>query len=177
MENKKTTKKERNYAFIDGQNLHINTSNQGWFVDYVKFMNYLKKKYKIEKAFIFLGYIEKYIEFYEFLEKNNYIVIFKEISWTSQGKIKGNCDAEMIFTMCLHFWAFDKALIVSGDGDFYSIAETLNHLGKFERILAPDIHSFSKKFYKLKGDKVASMNDLRQIVGLLHNEKASQNNL
>jgi len=46
-----------NYAFIDGQNLHITVKEQlGWRIDYKKFRRYLTKRYKIEKAFYFIGY-------------------------------------------------------------------------------------------------------------------------
>ena len=37
-----------NQAFIDGQNLYINTKANGWKVDLSKFRRYLKEKYDIE---------------------------------------------------------------------------------------------------------------------------------
>ncbi len=42
---------ERNYAFIDGQNLYMGLE---WKLDYKKFRQYLKDKYGIKKAYYFL---------------------------------------------------------------------------------------------------------------------------
>jgi hypothetical protein len=43
----------KNYTFIDGQNLYQSLS---WQLDYKKFMIYLKDKYKVEKAYYFIGF-------------------------------------------------------------------------------------------------------------------------
>ena len=46
--------KEKNYAFIDGQNLYMGTAKreQGrWRVDLRRFYIYLERKYKIENAY------------------------------------------------------------------------------------------------------------------------------
>jgi hypothetical protein len=38
---------QKNYAFIDGQNLHLGTIKNGWKIDHKKLRVYLKDKYKI----------------------------------------------------------------------------------------------------------------------------------
>ena len=48
---------EHNYAFIDAQNLYLNVKTLGWKVDYIKFRRYLKEKYRIEKAYMFMGFL------------------------------------------------------------------------------------------------------------------------
>lgn len=63
----KSKKREVVYAFIDGQNLNLGTSKdiykgtkkiyQGWKLDYKKFRRYLSDKFRVTKAFIFIGYI------------------------------------------------------------------------------------------------------------------------
>jgi endonuclease YncB( thermonuclease family) len=58
--------RERNYAFIDGQNMHKGTVQQGWRVDYGKFRVYLRNKYQVEKAYIFFGYLKENEFFYQF---------------------------------------------------------------------------------------------------------------
>ena len=42
-----------NYAFIDGQNLHLGITKLGWKIDYKKFRKYLYDKFSINKAFYF----------------------------------------------------------------------------------------------------------------------------
>jgi hypothetical protein len=102
--------RERNYCFIDGQNMHKGTVRQGWRVDYGKLMIYLQNKYQVEKAYIFLGYLKENEFLYRKMEREGFIVIFKEVSFGSQGMIKGNCDSDMVLRMCLDFWNFDKAV-------------------------------------------------------------------
>lgn len=38
---------ENNLVFIDGQNLHLGTAQNGWKVDFKKFRIYLKDKYGV----------------------------------------------------------------------------------------------------------------------------------
>ncbi len=46
--------KENNIAFIDGQNLHLGTASAGWKVDFLRFRVYLRDKFSVEEAYIFL---------------------------------------------------------------------------------------------------------------------------
>ncbi|MBU0619811.1 hypothetical protein KKB14_01905 [Patescibacteria group bacterium] len=54
-------KEENNFAFIDGQNLYMGTrsENPSWTVNLVKFREYLSKKYHVQKAYYFLGYVDE----------------------------------------------------------------------------------------------------------------------
>jgi hypothetical protein len=47
-------KTEKNIAFVDAQNLHLGTNTENWQIDFARFRIYLKKKYKVEKAYYFL---------------------------------------------------------------------------------------------------------------------------
>lgn len=51
--------KESNLAFIDGQNLHLGTAENGWKIDHKKFRIYLKDKYHIEEAYYFLDMYQR----------------------------------------------------------------------------------------------------------------------
>ncbi len=110
----------KTFAFIDSQNLNLGTSKdiykkgklvyKGWKIDFRKFFIYLKDKYRIDKAFLFIGYI---------IEYQNY----------------------------------DKAVVVSGDGDFYCLYEYLQKKNKLKSIIIPNMKSASsllKKFEKYK---------------------------
>ncbi|TSC94407.1 MAG: Uncharacterized protein CEN87_528 [Parcubacteria group bacterium Licking1014_1] len=70
-------KKENNYAFIDSQNLNLGIRSSGWILDFSRFYVYLKDKYKINKAFLFIGYVPGNESLYTYLQKAGYIVIFK----------------------------------------------------------------------------------------------------
>lgn len=132
-----------NYAFIDSQNLNLAILNSGWKLDFKKFYIYLKDKYKIEKVFLFLGYIAENQSLYNFLQHIGYVLIFKPILKTKDGKIKGNIDAELVLHTMIQYPNFDKALIVTGDGDFYCLIEYLISKNKLLKVGIPNKHKYS----------------------------------
>ena len=69
--------KENNYAFIDSQNLNLSIKNQGWKLDFKKFRVYLKDKYSVTNAFLFIGYVNTNQDLYTNLQKYGYILVFK----------------------------------------------------------------------------------------------------
>ena len=80
-------------------------------------------------------------------------MIFKPTLEFKEGekvKIKGNVDAELVLHAVAERDCYEKAIIVSGDGDFFCLTEYLINLDKLERILVPN-HRYStllKKFQK-----------------------------
>ena len=136
-------KKEYNYAFIDSQNLNLGIKDLGWSLDLKKFRKYLKDKYRIQKAFIFLGYIKEYQYFYNKVLSYGYEIIFKPVIRNRNGEIKGNIDAELVMYIMKELNCFDKAVIVSGDGDFYCLIKYLKELRKLKAILIPNKKSCS----------------------------------
>jgi len=56
-----------NYAFIDGQNLYLSVSEQGWQLDFARFRTYLRDQYGVERAFLFIGYIATNQRLYTYL--------------------------------------------------------------------------------------------------------------
>jgi uncharacterized LabA/DUF88 family protein len=53
-------------------------------------------------------------------------------------KIKGNVDAELVLHTMIEYRNFSKAVIVSGDGDFYCLIEYLVDNNKLEKIIVPN---------------------------------------
>lgn len=146
-------KKEHNYAFIDSQNLNLGIKDLGWSLDLRKFRKYLSNKYRVEKAFLFIGYVKEHIQMYTQLSHYGYIIIFKPTVKHKKGKIKGNIDAELVMYTMKEIINFDKAVIVSGDGDFYCLIKYLLEIKKLKVILVPNQKSCSslfKDFYKYK---------------------------
>lgn len=142
------------YAFIDSQNLNLGTSKdiyknrkliyKGWKLDFKKFRYYLIEKFKIKKAFIFIGYIKRNARLYKFLKSCGYELIFKPTVNDNFGKPKGNVDAELVLhSAVIEYTNFDKAIIVSGDGDFYCLHQFLERNNKLLAIIIPNKHSES----------------------------------
>jgi len=135
-------KKQKNYAFIDSQNLNLSIRDQGWILDFEKFFIFLKHKYRIEKSFIFIGYILENKKLYKHLKKIGYNLIFKPV--LGKGNfVKGNIDAELVLHTMLEYNNFDKAVIVSGDGDFYCLIEQLAKDDKLLKIGIPNKKRYS----------------------------------
>ena len=152
-----------NYAFIDSQNLNLAIRDQGWILDFLRFRVHLKDKYKISKAFIFIGYIEENKKLYDFLERVGYVCIFKPTLKHRDGNTKGNCDAELVLQAMIEYKQYDKAVIVTGDGDFFCLAKYLIEQKKLEAILIPNKNKFSALLnFRICRPYLRFMNDLRQ---------------
>jgi uncharacterized LabA/DUF88 family protein len=142
MAKKKSKRKKQKviYAFIDSQNLNLGVRSRGWRLDFAKFRVLLRDKYKVSKAFLFIGFIPKYKGLYSSLEKAGYKIVYKPVvEATSRLKpTKGNVDAELVLHAMIEFYNYQKAIIVSGDGDFYCLAEHLENKGKLGKIVVPN---------------------------------------
>ena len=138
-----------NYAFIDSQNLNLGVLELGWRLDFERFRIYLKEKYKVDKAFIFIGYLQKNQKLYRRLRSYGYKLIFKPTVRDSSGKAKGNVDAELVLQVMIEFNNFHQAIIVSGDGDFHCLVKYLLRHDKFLRLLAPNFNYCSSLLKRL----------------------------
>lgn len=159
----KTKKKQKIYAFIDSQNLNLAIRDQGWILDFRKFRRYLLEKYHVSKAFIFIGYIEENNNLYEFLQHSDFILIFKPVIKDQKGEIKGNVDADLVLHTMIEYNNYDKATIVSGDGDFYSLVRYLLSKNKLLKLFVPNKFTYSTLLRQVipSAGFTVLMNDLR----------------
>src|SRR3989344_5596298 len=142
---KKEVIKLKTYAFIDSQNLNLGVRSQGWELDWRKFRQYLRNKYNDA-----------------FLQECGYILIFKptitRIDRNGISVVKGNVDAELVMHTMIEYKNYDKAIIVSGDGDFHCLVEYLDVQGKLLKILVPTkrysglLRKFNRKLYIVRID-------------------------
>ncbi len=137
-------KKEINYAFIDSQNLNLSILSLGWKLDFARFRVYLKEKYGVEKAFLFIGYIKKNDKLYKKLKEEGFVMVFKPVVQNHPEGVKGNVDAELVLHTMIEYPNFDKAVIVSGDGDFACLVEYLNEKEKLGKLVVPSRKRYSK---------------------------------
>ncbi len=135
------------YAFIDSQNLNLGVQSQGWKLDFKRFRLYLKNKYGVTKAYLFIGLIPGNQELYSHLSSVGYELVFKPtVAYDVGGKKthKGNVDAELVLYAAAKTYSdYDQAIIVSGDGDFCCLVEYLCENHKLLHIMTPN-RSFSK---------------------------------
>lgn len=153
-------KELKNYAFIDSQNLNLSIRSLGWKLDFYRFRIYLREKYKIKVAYLFIGYLPENQDLYNSLQKYGYILIFKPTLKYKDGRVKGNCDAELVLQAMIDRPNYKKAVIVSGDGDFHCLIHYLSQQEKLEKVLIPDRNNYSALLKKF-AVKLAFLNDLR----------------
>ena len=154
-------KESKKYAFIDGQNLYLAIQGLGWKLDYKRFRVYLKEKYGIEKAYMFMGFLPSNQELYNFLQTTGFVLVFKPIISDKDGKVKGNCDAEFVLQAMIDFLKYEKALLVTGDGDFYCLVKYLQTQNKLLGVMAPSHKNCSSLLTKMAGNQMLFVSDLR----------------
>ncbi len=161
----------KNVAYIDGANLHNGIKSLNWEFDYARFRVWLTDKYDIEQAYLFLGMMPKYKELYKYLQESGYTIIFKEVIYDHNGKAKGNCDADIVVQAMRDAYEneFDKAVLVSSDGDYASLVKFLIEKGKIGTILSPYETKKCSILLKRTGVKIAYISDQK---GVLQKEKA-----
>lgn len=156
----------KNYAFIDGQNLHMGTAKREvdpWKIDLARFRVYLEKKYDVTKAFYFLGYLDETQQLlYENIQSAGFILLFREHSSLMIGKKKGNVDSDIIFHVMKKLYykeSFSKVVLVSGDGDYKQLVDFLITETRLEKILFPDGDRASSLYNKLGAPSFAALDD------------------
>ena len=146
---KKQAPKKANYAFIDSQNLNLGVQKVGWKMNWKKFRIFLKENYNVEKAYMFIGYVPDNESLYKQMQDSGYVVVLKptvdmlmteEELKDEKHVTKGNADAELVLYAMKEIKNYDKAVVVSGDGDFYCLIEYLEEQGKLHQVLAPNNH-------------------------------------
>ena len=133
----KNDEQKNNLAFVDGQNMYMSTTSadKPWRIDLARFRVYLRRKYGVEKAYYFLGFVqEKYQDLYDEIQSSGFILKFKEHNPAMLGVKKGNVDTDIVFYIMKMLYrkeSFDNVVLVSGDGDY-------KEERRFEKILFPN---------------------------------------
>jgi len=138
------------FAFIDSQNLNLGVRSQGWKLDWSKFRQYLRNKYNVTEAYLFIGYKPGNEGLYTDLQKMGYLVILKPTMELPDKTVKGNVDAELVLHSMLQYNNYEKAIIISGDGDFFCLVEYLAKEKKLLHVLTPNKH-YSKLYKPYSG--------------------------
>lgn len=155
--------KLNNFAYIDGANLYRGVESLGWKLDYRRFRVWLLEKYGVKTAYLFLGLIPKYKELYKYLQEVGFTLVFKEVVYGGDGKPKGNCDADLVLyaTRDAYENKFDKAIIVSSDGDYAGLVKFLKECGKLRVVLSSHTKDKCSILLKRTNVPITYLNDVR----------------
>src|SRR5215216_5499705 len=145
-----------NFAFIDNQNLNLGVQKTGWKMNWRRFREWLQQEYGVEKAFMFIGYMPNFEDLYQQMHDHGFLVVLKPtlemFNAPVEGApkpdpkklddkkpaVKGNVDAELVLYAVKEMPNYDKAIIVSGDGDFFGLVEYLAEQKKLLNVLTPN---------------------------------------
>jgi uncharacterized LabA/DUF88 family protein len=154
--------KLNNFAFIDGTNIYLSALRLGWEIDWGLFIEYLRKRHNVGKAYYFIGYYHKYKAIYDSLTSYGYTVIHKPVLVTPEGDVKGNCDAELVLHALIQMKNYNQALIVTGDGDIGCLVEYLRTVNKIKLVIACRKDSCSYLLRKAAGGNIMFLDYLRE---------------
>lgn len=125
-------------------------------MDWKRFRKYLAETYNVTAAYMFIGYLPENEAMYEQLHDSGYLIVLKptietviamnpdlqkpDKKDTSADKpiVKGNIDAELVLYAMKELPNYQKAIIVSGDGDFYCLAEYLASKNRLLHVMTPN---------------------------------------
>ncbi len=129
----------------------------GWKMDWRKFRQFLRKEYGVTNAYMFIGYMQENESLYEYMHSLGFLVVLKptlEIhnkqpqpnkdgepskdGDKDKSTIKGNVDTDIVLAAMKDMPNYSKAIIVSGDGDFYSLIEYLMAKQKLAWVMSPN---------------------------------------
>lgn len=156
--------RHHNFAFIDSQNINLSIQAQGWNLDFGKFRRYLSDRFAVTKAFLFIGLVPENQSLYTYLQKVGYILIFKPTLKLPNETVKGNVDAELVLHTMIEYTNFDKAVIVTGDGDFHCLIEYLQNENKIERLVVPNKYKYSSLLRRFSA-LITFLNNTREKLG------------
>lgn len=164
------------YAFIDSQNLNVGTQKFGWKMNWARFRTWLGEEYGVTKAFMFIGYMPENESLYEQMHDAGFMVVLKptfDMTRVQEEKpagaepeekrpVKGNIDADLVLWAMKEMSNYNKAIIVSGDGDFFSLIEYLESKGRLLHLMAPSGH-YSQLYNKYE-QYVVRLDQFRKVL-------------
>ncbi len=118
--------------FIDVANIYYAARGQDVDVDYIALLKHATKGRDLIRAYAYSGLDpenENQRKFLDFLSKNGYKVVHKDIRKFGDGRVKANLDIELVVDLFRLQDRMDIAVIVSGDGDFASAIRALQDVG------------------------------------------------
>jgi len=118
--------------FVDVANLYYSARGQDVDVDYVALLKTATKGRDLIRAYAYSGLDpenENQRKFIDFLNKNGYKVLTKDIRKFGDGRVKANLDIELVVDLFRLADRMDIAVVVSGDGDFAPAIRALQDKG------------------------------------------------
>ena len=89
-----------------------------------------------------------------------YLVVLNPTMELPDGTVKGNVDAELVMHTMVQYKNYGRAILVSGDGDFFCLAEYLEKHNKLLHIFTPN--KYYSKLFKSYSRFIVRVDQLRR---------------
>lgn len=151
-------------ASIDGANLHKGVASQSWKLDYKKFRSWIRQKFGVTEACVFIGLIPSNAALYTALQNEGYKLFFKEITYDGTGRVKGNCDADLVLQAVRDMYEKKpkSAVLVTSDGDYAPLVRLWIEKGVPCTIVSPSPVTKCSILLKRVGVPIVYMADVAQ---------------
>jgi len=105
-------------------------------------------------------------DIYTHLQELGYTLIFKEVIFYGEGNVKGNCDADIVVMAMQNAYEnkFDKAILVSSDGDYTPLVKFLMSKNKINTVMSPYETKKCSVLLKRTGVKISYITDQKSIL-------------
>lgn len=169
--------KYNNFAFIDGANLHLTYEYLDWKLDYQKLRNYLQKKLAVIVAYYFIGNNKENSDIYANLESYGYTLKLKDSApYTVEEqrcphcnrviapetiRFKSDCDSFLTLQVMSDWSIYDKAVLITSDGDFDDLVKKLLRQDKLSKVFAPCKDGCSWLLRSATRGRIAFIDDYR----------------
>ncbi|MEK7655719.1 MAG: NYN domain-containing protein [Patescibacteria group bacterium] len=161
-------------AYIDGANLHKGISALGWKLDYTRFRSWIRQKYGINQAKLFIGLMPKHADLYTSLRIFGYLCVFKEVVYDGDGRAKGNCDADLVLHAVKDYYEHNvrSVILVSSDGDYSPLIRFWQDKKIYCTILSPAPIKKCSWLLRKTNVPIVCLDDVRSKLMYHQNEKA-----
>lgn len=151
------------FAYIDCQNLHRWTTNNWWEVDWEKLYKYLVDKFKIDKAYMFIGLKTDNLDLYNKLSGIWYTMKLRKTVPIWKWQIKGNIDWDLIVQCMIDLYedGLTEAYIFTSDGDFNTLVQHLKKKHILWKVLTHDINKTSMLLKKAAWNQIQDLSEIK----------------
>lgn len=119
---------------IDGANLYFSSHKKNWNIDFKQILSWFKQNSTLTDATYYTAYNPEDAKQSDFLDQMQdqlgYRIYKKPVKIQSDETRKGNLDVEITVDAMKAIFSYEVFVLVSGDGDFTYLLETLELLGK-----------------------------------------------
>jgi len=162
----KNQNNKNNYAFIDAANIIYGCGRAGWKMDFEKLFKYLKERFRVNRILYYAGLDaenKKQLVFYEILQKFGCELRLVPVKRFKDGARKGDVDARLTFEAMKYFDNYEKAIFLTGDGDYYWLLEYLLEKQKEIKLIG-HTQSTAKELKKLFSGKFTDISRLKDLL-------------